>query len=105
MRAGQLIERVKWYRYTLTLNAYNEQREVFIYNGTLRADIVASNANMSVMLERETETQSVTMSVRLYNAVAIGDRIEWRGNTYNVVSAVPDHKNKRLVCILKLVDV
>lgn len=105
MRAGQLTERVKLYGYTVTYDAYNEQRRIYIYQGTLKADIVASNANVSVMLEREVDTQSVTMSVRIYNNIHIGDRIEWRGETFDVVSVVPDRKISRLVCILKLADV
>lgn len=104
MRAGQLTQRVEWFRRTIETNKYNEQREVYTLMGELRADIAPSNGNVALEMEREVSTQSLQMSVRHYNDVRIADRMRWNGSLWEVANVIPDTKIMRKLLTLNLVE-
>lgn len=104
MRAGQLTQRVEWYRRTIKVNEYNEQREEYSLLGALRADITQGSGTMSVLMEREWSTQSLQMSVRHYNDVHLTDRFRYNGNLYEVTNVIIDAKVMRKLITLRLID-
>ena len=105
MRAGQLTEKVLWLKRKITVNAYNEQEENFDVMGELCAEVQVSSNSLQLKIEREVELQTLTAVVRSYNNIQIADRVEWRGNTYDVASVLPDRKLNRLILTLKLIEV
>lgn len=104
MRAGQLTQRVEWFRRTIQNNKYNEQREVYVSMGELRADVAPSNGKVYVGYERELANQSLQMSVRHYNDVRITDRFRWNNSMWEVDNVIPDAKIMRKLLTLKLVE-
>lgn len=104
MRAGQLTQRVEWFRRTIQNNKYNEQREVYVSMGELRADVALSNGKVYVGYERELSNQSLQMSVRHYNDVRITDRFRWNNSMWEVDNVIPDAKIMRKLLTLKLVE-
>ena len=88
--AGILSEKIQFYYFSSTQNAAGESIENYTAGPVVRANV------------RQVSIRKV--KIRLNSDICVGDRIEWRGNFYNVLNITTDRDERSEILAVELVQ-
>ena len=87
LNAGILSEKIQFYYFSSTQNAAGESIENYTAGPVVRANV-----------------RQVSIRKRLNSDICVGDRIEWRGNFYNVLNITTDREERSEILAVELVQ-
>lgn len=99
MNAGALTETISIWRNYGTKNAYGELQDVWRMQYQVRAAVTMQNSKKALANGEVWYPRAAVFRVRLGISPELGDRIQYEGNYYDVVSIVKDKYKEQCITI------
>lgn len=100
MRAGTLNERITIKRPPAARDSWGERTGTYTTFNTFNASVTPTGGKEGPASEGTASSTSYTVRIRYSSAaaqIATTDRIEWRGITIDIISAVPDERRTEII--------